>query len=182
MSWEKWKIQRKKRIMDSEVIDIYLTIEIDEIDLQSISTPTQCLNSFSHIALYQKNLFHLECFPCNVCLLVLTLLVLWSKLLITVPLWKHSNVNRRLLLWLSFPRSVPFSRANSSSQCNWLVVFVGEAAQQLKEGIILVPTSQGCCEDGLRWHMQRCLAQCLAFTKCSINVLILTKKHTLHLF
>lgn len=60
--------------------------------------------------------------------------------------------------------------------------FVGEAAQQLKEGIILVPTSQGCCEDGLRRHTQRCLAQCLTFTKCSINVLMLTKKHALHLF
>ena len=43
--------------MDSEVIDIYLTIEIDEIDLQSISTPTQCLNSFSHIALYLEKSF-----------------------------------------------------------------------------------------------------------------------------
>lgn len=43
--------------------DIYLTIEINEIDVQSISTPTQCLNSFSHIALYLENLFHLGCFP-----------------------------------------------------------------------------------------------------------------------
>lgn len=61
-------------------------------------------------------------------------------------------------------------------------VFVGEATQQLKEGITESPISQGCCEDGLRRHTRRCLAQCLTFTKCSINVLMLTKKHALHLF
>lgn len=113
--WEKWKIQRKRKVTDSELIDTLKAICF------SLYPSSAWIPSPGVRCIIPRKI----CFFLNVLLtsypLVLTLLVPWPKLLITLPLQKHSY--RRLLLWWSFPQSFHFSRPSSSWWYNLLAVF-----------------------------------------------------------
>lgn len=163
MSWEKWEIQRRKRLVGSELIDTFKDIKAFQL-LSSV----WILSPSITLRYIRKNLFHLVTrtlwsFAC---------LVLWPK----VPVVRVTIKNP--LKYSKVVTGAVFSPQLSGRQSKQLfliqfasgVLLEKPLSLSCKRGLILAPVSPGWCEDQVRQWMQRAPVKWPAFRKGSIRI------------